>query len=153
MPFLLITLLLMLLGAATAGPDDPPGNDFTCVFYRSFGQVTCGTITCYNVQPQEPSSLLSLGLYGNGPQNYDQLPLIWYNLYPHADGHFGDFHTDVPALGCRGGFAFHDGTYSEDCITVTDNARMESIANYFNAISATSFTVNKCAACPGYNCL
>ena len=141
----------MLLGAVTAGPDDPPGNDFTCVFYRTSGQVTCGSISCNAVKPSWPSRLLPPGLYGIGPLNTDQM-VTWYNLYPLSDGDFWDFHSGVPELGCLSGFALHGGTYSEGCITVTDDTCMASMANYLNAISATTLTVKQCAACPGPNC-
>lgn len=38
-----------------------------------------------------------------------------------------DFYTNVPTLGCRGGFGFHTGRISYGCVTVLDAACMRKL--------------------------
>lgn len=115
----------------------------TCTFSRSSGQLRCGRYTCTAVRTND---LLPPGYYRIGPQSS-----IWFQLFPYSGGNYWDYHSGVPGLNCRGGFAIHSGTYSEGCITVTSSC-MAQIASYLNSQHLSPFTVNQCNACPGFNC-
>ena len=55
----------------------------------------------------------------------------WFNLYRQrsSGGGFWDYYTQVPELGCRGGFGLHSGGYSEGCITVTNSNCFTRLTN------------------------
>lgn len=130
----------------------------TCTFSRSSAQITCGSISCTAVRPgwlfSFTSDLLPPGHYRIGPVYYPYKSgerRTWYDLYPYSDGNYWDYHSGVPRLDCRRGFALHNGERSRGCITLTDTC-MGDIANYLNQLPSNDFTVNQCNACFGYNC-
>ena len=151
----LATVLFVLLQAteSSAYVAYPESPEYTCTFHRGTRQVTCGGVTCTTQQAGWFSgSLLPAGTYRIGPLNTGK-SVTWYNLYPYSDGKYWDYNSKVPGLGCRGGFALHGGSYSEGCITVTNDDCMDQIASHLNGFSASSFQVNECNAIWGPNCL
>ena len=111
----------------------------TCTFSRSSGHLTCGGYTCSAVRAD---NLLPSGHYRIGSSSS-----TWFKLYPYSGGNYWDYHSGVPGLQCRAGFAIHGGGYSEGCITVTSPSCMDQIASYLHRQRSTSFTVNECNAC------
>lgn len=140
-----LTAVLLVVMQATAS------SAYTCQFYLSTAKVTCGGVTC-TAATSWWYKLLPAGFYRIGPKNSGK-SVPWYNLYPYSDKNYWDYHSEVPALGCRGGFALHGGSFSEGCITVTDNDCMAQIESYLNGLSSSTFTVNECKDAWGPNCL
>ena len=101
-------------------------------------------------------TILETITYLHGPRHTP-----WFNLYCQrsSGGGFWDYYTQVPELGCRGGFGLHSGDYSEGCITVTSSScfnrlRNEIISNF----PVIYFNVYECRNChqgwwgSGYQC-
>ncbi len=155
MLFTLIVAVLVLLQATESSAP-------TCVVYMDQGtrKVACGGISCTIV---DSNSLVPLSSYRIGPLNTAKAPTIWYNLYPYtgnnlypyypSDGRYWDYHTQVPGLGCRGGFGLHNGTSSGGCITVTNNTCMESIKQHLDGLPVNPFNVSECKVCFHNGCL
>ena len=134
----IVVLLLVTLQATKSSAQ-------TCTFYHSSGRLTCGPNACTAVRT---NSLLPAGHYLIGSSSN-----TWFNLYPYSGGNYWDYHSGVPGLGCRAGFAIHSGSYSKGCITVTDSPCMARIASYLSRRPLNSITVNECNDCFGPNCL
>ena len=118
----------------------------TCTYYRSSHRVTCGSVTCTTRPPSWWSrGSLPAGNYYIGRYGYNG---NWFQLYrQRSGGGYWDYHTKIPELGCRGGFALHSGSYSEGCITVESNDCYRDLTNVINRYRATSFSVYECLKC------
>ncbi len=118
----------------------------TCTYYRDSNQITCGSVTCDTEEPSWWSGgKLPAGYYYIGDYGYNG---NWFKLYRERVGSgFWDYHTKVPELNCRGGFALHPGSISEGCITVTDNDCYSDIANVITNYPAIWFSVYECSQC------
>ena len=117
----------------------------TCTYYRSSSRITCGSVTCTAIAPSRDSEKLPAGYYYIGDYGYRG---TWFKLYrQRARGGYWDYHTLIPELGCRGGFALHPGTYSEGCITVTDNNCYRRLKNVITRYPAIWFSVRRCHWC------
>ena len=116
----------------------------TCTYYRSSNRITCGSVTCDSAL-LDSRSQLPAGYYYLGEYGYKG---TWFKLYrANVGGGFWDYHTKIPELGCRGGFALHPGTYSAGCITVTDSTCYNRLKDVINRYRAVSFSVYECLSC------
>ena len=141
---------IAILLTATVFPSETFGA--FCTYNRNSDYVLCGSVYCDTQSPSSPNDKLPAGDYYVG-NFYHHGSTPWFNLYPRKKGtnDYWDYHTKVPELGCRGGFALHSGTISEGCITVSDdgcfnNLKMQ-ITYYFPVID---FTVKECRGCSTY---
>ena len=118
----------------------------TCTYYRSSNQITCGSVTCRTRSPGWWSGgKLPAGYYYIGDYGYNG---NWFKLYRQRPaGGYWDYHSKVPELRCRGGFALHPGTISEGCITVSDNNCYNRLKNVITRYPAISFSVHECLTC------
>ena len=117
----------------------------TCTYDRSSNEITCGSVTCSAEAPSTDSDKLPAGYYYIGEYGYKD---TWFKLYrQRPGGDYWDYHTLVPELGCRGGFALHPGTISEGCITVSDNSCYERLKNVIDQNRAKSFSAYECLRC------
>jgi len=118
----------------------------TCTYYRNSNRITCGSVTCDTERAswfsggQLPAGNYYLGEYGYRGN--------WFKLYrAKVGGGWWDYHTKIPELGCRGGFALHPGTSSRGCITVTDDDCYSRLKDVINRNRAVSFSVYECLSC------
>ena len=119
----------------------------TCTYYRSSHRVTFGSVTCTTRPPLwwsrgiafQPgiTTLVDMATAAIGSSFIDSGRV----------GGYWDYHTKIPELGCRGGFALHPGSYSEGCITVESNNCYRDLTNVINRYRATSFSVYECLQC------
>lgn len=120
-----------------------------CTYYRSSNSVTCGSVTC-STATLSWNDKLPAGDYYIGDFYYHGGSTPWFNLFRRRTGtnDYWDYHTQVPELGCRGGFGLHAGTISQGCVTVTDYScfhrlRAQIQANY----PVIYFSVKECRSC------
>ena len=116
----------------------------TCTYYRSSNRITCGSVTCRTRSPPWWSGgKLPAGYYYIGDYGYKG---TWFKLYrQRVAGGYWDYHSRVPELTCRGGFALHPGTYSRGCITVSDNNCYNRLKNVITRYPAIWFSVHECS--------
>ena len=128
-------LLAVLTGRSSAA---------TCTYSRSSNRVTCGGVTCSAATPGWFSSKLPSGDYriGDYPSRSG-----WFRLYKYSNGHYWDYHTKIPEESCRGGFALHGGSFSEGCITVTDDSCFNRLTRVINRYRSKSFSARECLTC------
>ena len=125
----------------------------TCTYYRSTNRITCGRswwglggVTC-STAVTDPSTKLPAGYYYLGDYGYHD---TWFKLYRQRnDGGFWDYHTEIPELSCRAGFALHPGSTTRGCITVTDHTCYDRLKNEITKYQAVRFTVYECLRCYG----
>ena len=116
--FSLLTIRLLLATTIIIGVL-PLSQAAFCTYYWSSNRVRCGSVTCNTVNAG--SSELPAGDYLIGTY-YSRRGTPWFNLYrQRSSGGYWDYSTQVPELGCRGGFGLHSGSYSLGSITVTDS--------------------------------
>jgi hypothetical protein len=138
----LAVCLVVVLGPGGA-------NAQTCTYRRNANTVTCGSVTCATLANVGGGGKLPTGTFRIGALGmHSSVP--WMNLYPtRRSGGFWDYHSLSPDHGCRGGFAFHPGSVSLGCITVTDNNCWLRIERVVRAWSVSSLSVRECRTCRG----
>ena len=133
-----------------------------CTYYRNSNSIMCGSVTCSTASPTNEADKLPPGYYYIG--NYYTHPrhgVPWFNLYRQRNGGgFWDYHTEIPELGCRGGFGLHSGSFSLGCVTVTESC-FSQLRNEINRhYSEINFNAYECRGCherwrwigSGYSC-
>ncbi|CAF0936948.1 unnamed protein product [Adineta steineri] len=106
-----------------------PANGVECQYSLSKRLVTCqvpstgqpNKVSCQTVSPMSYAADTPVGSYVIAPTS-PRKGVFWYNLYPKRISQAGywDYYCKNPDTG-RSKIAFHSGTISEGCITVTDN--------------------------------
>lgn len=151
--FSLLTTSLLLATTIIIGVL-PLSQAAFCTYYWSSNRVRCGSVTCNTVNAgssELPAGDYLIGMY------YSRRGTPWFNLYrQRSSGGYWDYSTQVPELGCRGGFGLHSGSYSLGCITVTDSGCFTRLKNEINRrYSSRDFEFNayKCLGCYSYRWL
>ena len=126
-----------------------------CRYYRSSNRVTCGSVTCDTASPNDQSDKLPSGYYYVG-NFYYRNGVPWFNLYRQRSrsNDFWDYYTQVPELGCRGGFGLHAGSFSLGCITVTSDSCFRRLQSQITGnYDVTYFDAKECRGCNTYGCV
>ena len=149
MKFAITAVLLFTTILLFAAITQPTSAAF-CTYYRNSDSVTCGSVTCTTASTNSADKLPT-GYYYIGEARIHEVHNVrWFNLYPkrqNAKG-FWDYHTQVPELGCRGGFGLHEGSISLGCVTVTDMSCFGNLRNEItNNFPVIQFEVYECSGC------
>ena len=154
-----IPLLSLLLVTVAFISMFPSSQAAFCTYSRSANTVRCGSVTC-NTDDAGTSELPAGYYYIGNHYIHPTENKPWFNLYRQRSSGkgFWDYHTEVPELGCRGGFGLHSGSYSEGCITVTSSNCFTRLKNeILNNFPVIPFDVYECRVCHqllwwGYQC-